>query len=69
MTNVQELKLYYLHGKHVLRVASHRGEELFLRLASHGIESRVARVNGHAQLEMDDDVNLDVVRALLYQWC
>lgn len=62
------LKLQYRHGKHVVNVASHRAEELFLNLASQGIESRVIRANGHAQLEMDEDVNLDALRMILNQW-
>ena len=68
MKNTDQLKLYHAHGKHVVRVASHRGEELFLHLASQGIESQVNRINGHTQLELDEDVNLEIVQAVLDQW-
>ena len=63
-----QLKLYFAHGKHVVFVASHRAEELFLHLANQGIESRVSRVNGHAQVELDEDVNIEAVRSVLNQW-
>src|SRR5258708_3166716 len=64
MKSTDALKLYHVHGKHVVRGASHRGEELFLHLASQGIESQVHRTNGHAQLELDEDVNLPMVQAI-----
>ena len=62
-----ELKPSHAHGKHVVRVPSQRGEELFMHLASQGIESQVNRINGHAQLELDEDVNLEVLQAILNQ--
>src|SRR5687768_13349492 len=51
MQKIQELKLYHQHGKHVVFIAAHRGEELFMHFACQGIESRVIRTNGHAQLQ------------------
>ena len=68
MQNIVELKIYNQHGKHVVYVASHRGEELFMQFACQGIESRVVRVNGHTQLELEEDVNLEVAQAILAQW-
>lgn len=61
-------KMYHAHGKHVVVVASHRAEEFFLHLAAQGIEARVNRVDGQAQLELDEDVNVEAVRAVLSQW-
>jgi hypothetical protein len=61
-------KMYRAHGMHVVVVASHRAEEFFLHLAAQGIEACVNRMDGHAQLEFDEDVNVEAVRAVLNQW-
>jgi hypothetical protein len=70
MHTMRKMSLCRLHGKHVVQVAAHRGVELFMRLAAEGIETTVVRNSGSllASLEMDDDVNLDSVRAVLNQW-
>jgi hypothetical protein len=61
-------KMYHAHGKHVVVVASHRAEEFFLHLAAQGIEARVNLMDGQAQLELAEDVNVDAVRAVLNKW-
>ena len=62
-----ELKTYHTHGKGIVVVASHRAEELFLHFAKEGIEASVNRVNGQAQVELDEDVNIEAVRTVLCQ--
>ncbi len=56
-----------MQGKHVVFVAPHRGEELFLQLAAQGIEARVVRRDGQTQLELEEDVNLEVAQAVVDQ--
>ena len=62
MKNTHILQLYYAHGKHVVQVASHRAEELFLHLASQGIESQVHRINGHER-------SLNWTKMSIWRWC
>jgi hypothetical protein len=68
MQSTQYAKIEYVQGKFVVCVAAHRGEELFLHLASQGIEANVTRRNGHALLEMGEDINLEVVQLILEEW-
>jgi hypothetical protein len=67
MQDTQQVKIEYVQGKFVVHVAAHRGEELFLHLANQGIEATVVRRNGCAQLELEEDVNLEALRAVLDQ--
>lgn len=70
MQPLRQFNLCKTHGKHVLQIPAHRGEELFLRLASEGIDSTVVRKPGSlmAHLEMDEDVNLESVQSVLRAW-
>ena len=70
MQSVRKLNLFNISGKLIVQVTAHRGEELFLLLASHGIESTVVRKPGKllATLEMDEDVNLFAVQTVLEEW-
>ena len=70
MQTIHPLKVYHSAGKYVVHVPAYRGEELFLYLASHGIESRVSRLkNAHLdRLEIDEDVNVHALRTILDQW-
>ena len=70
MNTIQALKIYNSAGKYVVHIPAFRGEELFLFLANHGIESRVTRLtNGHLdRLEVDEDVNVHALRTILDQW-
>jgi hypothetical protein len=67
---MRKINLCYARGKFVVQVAAHRGEELFLLLASEGIEATVVRSRGSlwASLEMDEDFHLEGVQAVLSQW-
>src|SRR5205823_15053291 len=44
MKTIEGLKVYNSAGKYVVHIPARRGEELFLYLANHGIESRVSRI-------------------------
>ena len=70
MKTIQPLRIHNSNGKHVVQVPAHRGEELFMLLASQGIETTVVRKPGFplAALEMDEDVNLDAVQGILAGW-
>lgn len=70
MQPMRKISLWREHDKHVVQVAAHRGEELFLLLAREGIETTVVRQRGSllATLEMDGDVNLEGVQAVLDRW-
>jgi hypothetical protein len=47
-----------------------RGEELRLHLAAHGIHSKVspAAQTHFERLEIDDDVDVDTLQAIVDQW-
>ena len=70
MKTIGALKIYNSEGKHVVHIPAFRGEELFLYLANHGIESRVSRIANAPfdRLEVDADVNVFALRAILDQW-
>ena len=70
MTTIEALKIYNSAGKYVVHIPAFRGEELFLYLANHGIESRVSRLaNSHFdRLEVDEDVNVHALQTILNQW-
>ena len=70
MKTIEALKIYYSPGTYVVHIAACRGEELFLYLANHGIESKVSRLTNASfdRLEVDEDVNVDALRAILDQW-
>ena len=70
MKTIEALKIYNAMGKYIVHVPAYRGEELFLYLANHGIESRVRRLTNAPfdRLEMEQDVNLDALRTILDQW-
>ena len=70
MKTIEALKIYNAMGKYIVHVPACRGEELFLYLANHGIESRVRRLTNAPfdRLEMEQDVNLDALRTILDQW-
>src|SRR5437016_4491697 len=55
MQNLEQYQLIYDQGKYVVHVATHLGEEFFLRLAAQGIEATVIRRHGLARLEMEAD--------------
>ncbi len=44
MKTIEALKIYKSAGKYVVHIPAFRGEELFLYLAKHGIESKVSRL-------------------------
>jgi hypothetical protein len=70
MDSTAALTIYNSRGKYVVHIPACRGEELFLHLAAHGIESRVSRrVNApFDRLEVEEDVNVHVLRTALDQW-
>ena len=70
MKTIEALKIYNFMGKYFVHVPACRGDELFLYLANHGIESRVRRLtNAHFdRLEVEEDVNVDALRTILDQW-
>ena len=70
MKTIQPLRIHNFHGKHVVQIPAHRGEEVFLLLALQGIETTVVRKPGSrlASLEMDQDVNVEAVQAILNEW-
>ena len=67
---IETLKIYHSAGKYVVHTPAYRGEELFLYLANHGIESRVSRLANAPldRLEMDEDLNVQALRTTLDQW-
>jgi hypothetical protein len=70
MTTIEALKIYNFAGKYVVHIPAYRGEELFLNLANHGIESKVSRLKNASfdRLEVDEDVNVHALRTILDQW-
>ena len=70
MKTIEALKIYNSAGKFVVHIPACRGEELFLYLAKHGIESKVSRLANAPfdRLEMDEDVNVHALRTVLEQW-
>src|SRR5450432_2738751 len=70
MQIIEALKIYNSAGKYVVHIPACRGEELFLFLANHGIESRVSRLANASfdRLEVDQDVNVYALRTILNQW-
>jgi hypothetical protein len=70
MQSIEALKIYNSAGKYVVHIPACRGEELFLYLANHGIESRVSRLTNAQfdRLELDQDVNVHALRTILDQW-
>ena len=70
MQTFEPLKIYHSVGKYVVHIPAYRGEELFLYLANHGIESRVSRLKTAPldRLEMDEDLNVQALRTTLDQW-
>ena len=70
MKTIQALKFYNSAGKYVVHIPAYRGEELFLYLAHHGIESRVSRLPDALfdRLEVEEDVNVLALRSILDQW-
>jgi hypothetical protein len=70
MQTIEALKIYNSAGKYVMHIPAGRGEELFLYLANHGIESRVSRLANAPfdRLEVEEDVNVPALRTILDQW-
>jgi len=70
MNTIEALKIYSSAGKYVVHIPACRGEELFLFLANQGIESKVSRLvdADYDRLEVEEDVNVDALRAILAQW-
>jgi hypothetical protein len=70
MQTIETLKIYNSAGKYVVHIPACRGEELFLFLATHGIESKVSRVANAPfdRLEVEEDVNVHALRTILDQW-
>jgi hypothetical protein len=70
MKTMEALKIYNAAGNYVVHVPACRGEELFLYLAKHGIESRVSRLTNAPldRLEVEEDVNVHTLQAILEQW-
>ena len=70
MQTFEPLKIYHSVGKYVVHIPAYRGEELFLYLANHGIESRVSRLKTAPldRLEMDEDVNVHALQTSIDQW-
>jgi hypothetical protein len=70
MKTIETLKIYNSAGKYVVHIPAYRGEELFLYLANHGIESRVSRRTNspYDRLEVEEDVNVHALRTILDQW-
>jgi hypothetical protein len=69
MPTIEALKIYNSAGKYVVHIPACRGDELFLYLANHGIESRVSRLANAPfdRLEVDEDVNVQALRTILDQ--
>ena len=69
-TTIEALKIYNSAAKYVVHIPAFRGEELFLYLANHGIESRVSRLANAPfdRLEVEEDVNVHALRTILDQW-
>jgi hypothetical protein len=70
MKSIEAMTIYNSKGKYVVHIPACRGEELFLHLATHGIESRVSRrMNApFDRMEVEEDVNVRVLRTVLDQW-
>ena len=70
MKTIEALKIYHSAGKYIVHIPACRGEELFLYLATHGIESKVSRLANASFdcLEVEEDVNVHALRTLLDQW-
>ncbi len=70
MKAIQPLNIHNSAGKSVVHIAACRGEELFLFLATHVIESTVRRLTNAAldRLEIDEDVNVPALQTILDQW-
>ena len=70
MQTIEALRIYNSAGKYVVHIPACRGEELFLYLANHGIESEVSRVANAPfdRLEVDEDVNVHALRTVVDQW-
>lgn len=70
MKTIQALKIYNSAGKYLVHIAACRGEELFLYLANHGIESKVRRLTNAPfdRLEVEEDVNVHALQTILDQW-
>jgi hypothetical protein len=70
MKTIETLKIYYSTGKYVVHTPACRGDELFLYLANHGIESKVSRLANAPfdRLEVEEDVNVQALRSVLDQW-
>ena len=70
MKTIEALKIYNWASKYVVELPAHRGEELFLYLASQGIESRVSQPAKAPfdRLEVEEDVNVHALRTVLDQW-
>ena len=70
MKTIQPLRIHNSQGKRVVQVPAHLGEELFMLLALQGIETTVVRKPGSplASLEMDEDVNVEAIQAILNEW-
>jgi hypothetical protein len=71
MKTVEAMRICHSAGKFVIHIPACRGEEFFLNLANQGIESMVSRVANAPfdRLEVEEDVNVHVLRALLNEWC
>jgi len=70
MQTIETRKIYNSAGKYVVHIPAGRGEELFLYLANHGIESKVSRVGNATfdRLEVEEDVNVHALRSIIGQW-
>ena len=70
MKTIEALKIYNSAGKYVVHIPAYRGEELFLHLANHGIESSVSRPPNSpcARLKVEEDVNVHTLRTIIEQW-
>ncbi len=70
MRTLRKLNVCLADRKFIVQVAAHRGEELFRFFASQGIKTRVVfkPFSLLAWLEMQQEVNLDAVHAILNQW-
>ena len=70
MKTIEALKIYNSVGKYVVHIPAFRGEELFLYLANHGIESKVSRPTNAPfdRLELEEDVNVHALQTILDQW-
>ena len=70
MKTIEALRIYNSAGKYVVHIPAYRGEELFLHLANHGIESSVSRSpnSPFARLEVEEDVNVHTLHAIIDQW-